>query len=349
MEYRLLTNSDLIEWDDFVDNHPQGRYSQLGSYTTFVEETYGLKGYTLGFYENGKLCGILPSILVKPFAQSKKLVSMPFADYGGIVLNNGIVLERDVLAAALDMLLKGSGASHIELKGVKCSGGEVPDNIFFKQPDCENAILKLSEPAGMYKALDHSIKKNLKRAEENALSCENEYSEQIIENIFYPMYLEKMKEFGTAPHPLIFFLNMVRLMKDRVQLFTAKFNGDIAALLWGVKTKSCLNIIFILSEKKYLAYRPNDFVHWEMIKAAYSKGCQFFDFSVARYEGQRKYKEKWGTSFYDYSHYFYPLNKRYSSTPAFVRPGLPNRLWSKYMPKRLASLIGPAIRKKLGR
>ena len=349
MKYRILTDTDLTEWDDFVDNHPQGKYSQLGSYTTFVEKTYGLKGYSLGFYENGKLCGILPSIAVKPLTQSKKLVSMPFADYGGMLLNNGIILEKDFLVTALEMLLKASGASHIELKGSKCSGGEVPDDLFFKQLDCENAILKIVDTADMYKALDHSIKKNLKRAEENNLSCEHEYNEVVLKDFFYPMYLHKMKEFGTPPHPLIFFLNMSRILKGRVQLFTVKYNGDIASLLWGVKTRSSLNIIFILSNKQYWACRPNDFIHWEMIKSAHADGCKAFDFSVARYEGQKKYKEKWGTSFYEYSHYFYPSTKKYPNTPAFGKPALLNRLWSKYMPERLASLIGPVIRKRIGR
>lgn len=349
MKYRFLTRNDLKEWDQFVDIHPQGRYMHLASYTYFLEETYGLKGYALGFYEDSELCGVLPGILIKSFTQNRKIVSMPFSDGGGMILKNNVVIKDSLLLSALDTLLKESGASHIELRGTECSGGKIPNNIFFRQSDCVKATLPLCEPSIMYKAIDYSIKKNLKRAEESSLSCENECNEQMIKSVFYPMYLEKMKEFGTPPHSLTFFLNMASLMKGRVQLFTVRFKGDIASLLWGVKTECSLQIIFILSKKEYLSYRPNDFVHWEMIKSAYSEGCLVFDFSVARYDGQRKYKEKWGTSFCDYSHYFYPHNRNYSSTPSFVKPTLPNRLWSKCIPKQLTSFIGPMIRKRLGR
>ena len=86
-----------------------------------------------------------------------------------------------------------------------------------------------------------------------------------------------------------------------------------------------------------------------MIKWAYNNSYRVFDFGIARYEGQKRFKAKWGTIFHDYSYYFYPRNVDFLKRKIYAEQTILNKLWSKYIPYRLARIIGPIVRRRLGK
>jgi hypothetical protein len=56
-----------------------------------VEKTYKHKPIYLIAKEEGEIKGVLPLFLVKSMIFGKKLVSVPFAPYGGACADNGII------------------------------------------------------------------------------------------------------------------------------------------------------------------------------------------------------------------------------------------------------------------
>lgn len=341
-------NRGASQWDCFIDAHPFGRHTHLSAYKTLLDQVYGIKSYYVGFLDSdSQLRGILTASLIVNLFE-KKLVSTPFSDYGGFLLQEAWNLPPEILKNALDNLLNITGAKYVHLKGV--ADATALQGVFSKHADCEFAILPLENPDALLKRFDYSIRKNIVRAEAKQLICnEDVATETFIESSYYPAYLRAMKKFGTPPHSLSFFLTMYRLMPGRVKIFTVGYEGEIFSILMGVVTEQSCYILTIFSEEDSLKLRHSDYVHWRMIKWAAEKGKKFFDFGVVRYEGQKKFKSKWAPVYFEYSHYLYFGKNTPCKVDFLSRPNLINSYWSRYMPDNLARILGPVIRKRLGR
>jgi len=336
------------QWDRFIDAHPFGRHTHLSAFKTLLDQVYGIKSFYVGFLDSdGQLRGILTvSLIVNLF--EKKLVSMPFSDYGGFLLQESWILPPEILKSALDKLLDITSARYVHIKGLADDSGLI--SVFSKHMDCEFAVLPLRTPDELLKVFDHSIRKNIARAELKQLEFdENVASEDFIKATYYPAYLKAMKKFGTPPHSLAYFFKMYQLMPDRIKIFTVGYEGEILSTLFGTVTGAGCYILTIFSEADPLKLRHSDYVHWRMIKWAAEKGLKSFDFSVMRYEGQKHFKSKWAPNVMEYAHYLYfgknsPRNVNFLSKPNAI-----NTYWSRFMPGMFAHILGPQIRKRSGR
>ena len=349
VRYEISRTPGPAEWDQFVDAHPDGRFAHLTAYHRVLADTYHLRVFTLAFFIGNQLCGLLPGVRIPGVASQPKLVSMPFSDYGGLLAGEGISLPSEALRHGLAALLRESDTRYLQIHG-PCIYGPTPgEELFTERKDCLFATLPLTSIKEVETRLDQSVRKNLRRARESNLVVRNDSSESAIRKDFYPLYLRAMKHFGTPPHSLDYFCAMKSHLGDRIRLFSAISGERVVSVLWGITAASRLHICYTASAGNSLQMRPSDLLHWEMITWAIEHGYRVFDFGVARYAGQRSFKAKWGTVFHDYNHYHYPGDVRASEIRLFTEPGVLNRIWSRAVPNRLARIIGPMIRKRLGR
>ena len=133
-------------------------------------------------------------------------------------------------------------------------------------------------------------------------------------------------------------------------------DGDLTiAVLLGFAMSNRVHIIHTASDPEHWDKRPNDLAHWAFIEWACNEGYEIFDFAIVRYEGQRRYKEKWGAQLFDYSYYYLFPNE---TEERDVRPIDPTSrrsirsfswLWKHCIPLRLTEPLGLPIRRRLGR
>jgi len=99
-----LERKDEAAWDAYVYNSPTSTfYYQQRSiliklfkslmWRNVVEKTYKHKPIYLMAKEDSEIKGALPLFLMRSWVFGKKLVSVPFAPYGGVCANNKIVEE----------------------------------------------------------------------------------------------------------------------------------------------------------------------------------------------------------------------------------------------------------------
>ena len=121
--------ADANSWNSFVLSHPQSRYCQLFGYGRVVA-CYGYKPRYLAFLRNRDLVGVLPVAEVSSVLYRRRLVSQPFSEYGGMLLDPD--LPEDEVHAALDALRDylrhDSRASSLELHGNHGMGGLPPES-----------------------------------------------------------------------------------------------------------------------------------------------------------------------------------------------------------------------------
>jgi len=135
-----------------------------------------------------------------------------------------------------------------------------------------------------------------------------------------------------------------------MRLFLVKDQGRTIAALLGFTTGKRVHIISSPSDERYWDKRPNDLAHWEFIRWAASSGYEIFDFGPVRYEGQRRYKQKWGVKLFDYSYFF--LSRKEGDLGKGViyskKARLASFMWRRLVPLPLTESLGSWMRRHLG-
>ncbi len=343
---------DAAEWDRFVNEHPEGRYSHFWGYRTTLEKTYGYRCVYLKFLLEGKLCGVFPSI--RRSYHGGWLISQPFCEYGG-PLTSGLSpeyyrhLTRLLLEAARE-----ENCRAIEVRGgIGCedaaSAGE-----WVKQPLHSYALLNLEQTEKLWRnALTNEARKGVNKATTSGLTTEIRCGAAAIQPPFFDLYLDSMKRLGVPPHSQSFFENLAAGIGERLVATWVMKDSCPAAILLGATSSRRVHIFVIASDPKAWSMRPSDIAHWELICWACQQGFQVFDFGSARYAGQIQFKRKWGVALYDYGFYLIATRelrstlkvetvKTSSGTMSFM-----SEVWRRIVPLPMTRVLGPPIRKLL--
>jgi len=350
------TWQDRSAWDEFVEGHDQSRFCHLFDYGEVVR-CYGYRPIRLAFASAGKLVAVLPVSATHSLLFGRKLVSQPFSEYGGLLVDPSLGRgEIDHVYDLLDdYLSRHSKLGVLEMHGNHGIAPHQPRARFVAQNPHHVAILLLDRPLNeiWHNVVQYSVRKGVNKSVAQGVEAVEECSDAIIRERFYPLYLRSMKRLGVPPHSLAYFTRCHEFLGDRMKIFWAKRNNEILAGLLGFACGRRVNIISIVSDAGAWKFAPNDAVHWAFIKWAAASGFRFFDFGSVRYEGQRTYKKKWGTVFEEHAHYFLSPDLAAVSKSTFSssspRMGQMAKLWSDHMPDKIAQLAGPVIRKHLVR
>lgn len=334
IKIKLLTDGREKEWDDFIKNQKEARFSFLAGYKKVVKNAFDFAPKYFIWEKYNKIQGILPCFFI-----NGELVSIPFGIYGGLLTD---VLEEKEISLGLTSIKK--EFPKILITGVK---NDILAKNFQGQFLHYCSFLRLEKEETMWRKFNYAARKNIKKARDFEIEIFQDNSKEAIKKWFYPLYLKEMKGFGTPPHRLKFFLNFNEFLGQELKILFAKTkDGKITASLFGV---GCFDKNFYIysnpSLEKYRFQRPNDLLHWEMIKNAYQDGYSCFDFGPMKYEGQKKFKEKWATEKIEYWQYSCGITK---STGRYFQKFF-SFGWRYLMPEFLAVKIGPWVRKFLAR
>src|SRR6266404_3281016 len=115
LNFVATTSADQPQWDAFVESHPESRFCQLWGYRQVLESTYG---YRTAYYKlmlDDRIVGVFPSIVVR--RGRGRLVSQPFQEYGGPLLNGASAIGYEQLAERLVEIASANGCSTLEFRG----------------------------------------------------------------------------------------------------------------------------------------------------------------------------------------------------------------------------------------
>jgi len=91
LEVYDLKREEEKAWDSYVYNSNTSTFHHQLGWRNVVEKTYKHKPLYLIAKEEGEIKGVLPLFLIKSVLFGKKLVSVPFAPYGGVCAENEII------------------------------------------------------------------------------------------------------------------------------------------------------------------------------------------------------------------------------------------------------------------
>lgn len=330
---QLSSNSG---WDQYVSGQKHANVSHTSSYGLILKEVFGFKDRYFIARELDHIKAVIPF-----FQIGRRFLCLPFWQNAFPLIDpdQSPVLLQEIVAGRV---MEGGGRE-IQFNGL----------IDYKGPEC-NRMRKVAGPryirldlrAGEKtlwdRQIDYSVRKAVSKARRNGLTCENSGNTHALLDIFYPLYVRSMIRLGSPPLPKKYYEMVGKLLPDKFNVAYVRKEGKCISALFGFVMNGAAQITAIASEPHFWDLRPNDLAHWSFIEWACRNGFSTFDFGVARYEGQTKYKSKWGADDLEYCTWFLTdrkcVHKAVDYNAWYLR--LSGMLWKKMATPLVAQSLG---------
>src|SRR5947209_5383786 len=279
---------DFAAWDRYVEAHPEARFCHLSAYRCLS----GVYGYTpryMAFLEGDRMVGVLPAFEVHSLLFGHRLVSQPFSEYGGALLDADLSASQLAeIFAHVREFVRSRKLSCIEMHGRQGFAQDAATPFAVRGNEHQHAVLPLDRPIEeLYQnVVTYQARKAVQKARRSDLLVEERSDEDTLRRHFFPYYLDSMRRLGAPPHSLDYYLECKRAFGSNMRIFWAIHEGKPIAGLLGFSSGARVNILNIVSDPAGLELRPKDFIHWEYIQWAHAQGFRWFDFGSIRYEGQ---------------------------------------------------------------
>ena len=338
LEICELKKEDETAWDTYIHKSNSSTfYHQIG-WKNVVEKTYKHKPVYLVAKENGEIKGVLPLFSMKSVIFGKKLVSVPFAPYGGICADNETI--ADGIVGEAKRITEERGADYLELRHVNANEYELGLAI---NNNYVTVILNLSQdPDIVWKKFNNKVRNAIRKALKSNLeiSHDNNIKE------FYKLYTKNMRNLGTPPHSYAFFKNLLLEFHEHAKIVRVQYQGLTIASLFLFSFKHTVISGWAASDKAYQKFNPNNLLYWEVIKWSCEEGYKYFDFGRSIYDsGTFRFKKPWGAEPEQLRYQYYLCNIK--NMPDTSQSNLKRqrfaKVWRK-IPLPIANILGSKVR-----
>ena len=292
-------NGQLVEWDQYVKNHPLGSFYHLSGWQIIFEDVFGHQTFFLyAVDKNNRVCGILPLVLLKNILGKKFLVSMPFLSFSGLLADS--VDVENILIQKARFFGEKYNVQYVEFRQLNELSA-----VNIKKDNYVNPVLELDadyEKVWMG-SLNAKVRNQVRQSFRRGVSVG--FGIEYLDD-FYDIFAKTMHRLGTPVHPKTLFLKLVEVFKDKINLAVAKVGKDLSSgmILLNFDNKILSNP-WAASLSEFQTYRPNNGMYWEAIKFGCLNGFRYFDFGRSTINaGTYKFKRQWGPEqkplFYQY-------------------------------------------------
>lgn len=325
------------KWAELIKHHPQATYAHRLEWVEIFRKAYSLNSaFCVAEYE-GRVVALLPAVAIsKCIGRKKRLVSVPFCDYGDILAISNCDLSE--LRSLMTNYLSGLGYDSIEIRS-RSNDAEKSARVCM--------VLKLEGPSqAIWEKLSGNTRRKVRKAIKNGL--EPSWGKHHLDG-FYKLYLKAMKRLGTPPHSHKFFQEILQNFKGDADILAIAYKGEIKSATLVIRQGEALYTPYIASDSAYHYLYTNMLLYWEVISAGSDAGLAYVDFGrCLRDSGVFKFKAQWGCGAVPLNYYLAGTTNKGVSTDLYDR-GLARglaALWSRF-PLPLQRWLGPSLRKRL--
>lgn len=339
---QLVEDGDLPLWDAFVESHPDASPYHRSVWKHILQAALKKPWFLVGVYQDGRIIGGLPLVHMRSRLTGNFLVSVPYVNYGGLLVENES-LANPILefTRSIASRLK---ADHIECRHLKNHFSQLPVrqdkvSMWLQLPDSSQELMKSFKP---------KLRSQIRKGEKNGLEVRIGHIE-LLED-FYDVFSKNMRDLGTPVYGKEFFRLILQAFPDsgRLVIIFGKDRLPIAAaFLLGYRDR--MEIPWASSIRKYNYLQSNMLLYWHCLKYACDQGYGIFDFGRSTVGSSTlKFKEQWGSQ--PVQHYWHYVLDGKDQLPQ-INPQNPKYhlaiiIWQR-LPLWVTRLVGPSISKHL--
>ena len=292
------------EWDQYVQSNPLSSCYHLSAWMRSIEKAYGhschwivarrKKGVCDGGENHSEICGILPLVHIKHFVFGNSLVSLPFADLGGVLADDPAV-EEALLRFAAE--LRGQvGAYTVELRS---NEGHTATNMM-RDLAIDASSWKVimtrelpDDPNRLFQEFKPKLRSQIRKPQKNGLVV-NIGGIELLDD-FYEVFCVNMRDLGSPVHSRKFIRQVLLNYPENARIFIVYSQGIPMACSLTLGFNGALSNPWASSLRRYSQLAPNMLLYWAMLEYACQKNYQTFDFGRSTVgEGTYRFKEQWG-------------------------------------------------------
>jgi len=305
-EFLTFDRSDLKnDWDTFVENHPNGTPFHLTGWLQSIEKSFRFKNLSLIIRNSeGTIIAIFPAFLIHLFGRGRRLLSLPFSDYGGVIFNNSAQYDARLF---LKIFRDKFNPDFIEVRG----------DIFKTKNFCTldyykyHRLYLTMDKELLWKRIDNrTVKYSIRKARKNGVIIrEQNDSEGLSE--FQRLHFLTRKKHGVPSQPSCFFTNIFKYLisQNKGFLLLAYFKDVPVAGSLFLKCGKGIFYKYNASDPNMVRkVTPNHLLTWQAIEKSKIEGYHFIDFGRTSPDntGLMRYKSNWGTTIHDLPYFFCP-------------------------------------------
>ena len=335
-------------WDRFVEQHPRATIGHLRAWGGVIREAYGHEALPLAALLEGELVGLLPLVLVRSRVFGDRLVSMPFLDYGGVLVDPDAARDAgvDVTGALIEAGAEAGRARGARSLGLRqfhaiASGDPVSD-------DRVTMLLPLSSADAVWKALPSERRNRVRKGDKSGLSVAWGGAELLAG--FYEVFAANMRDLGSPVHSGAFFARMLAQLPDTARVLQVRDrSGRPVGAAVCLFFRDTIAVPWVSSRRDAFALCPNFVLYWEVIRFGCAEGYRTLDLGRSfRNAGTFEFKRQWGAVPHALPWIFRDLIA--GGPPPVDRDSSRYRqlvaLW-KRLPVPVANLLGPWVRRQV--
>lgn len=351
-----LTDDDKDLWNEFVTDNSYAHVYHLWEWGEVLCKTYNYQRYYLAVKCGEDIAGILPLLLIRSSIFADKLVSLPFCEYGGPLLEKFSDPSRarqtiTMLIKVLTSLTRKSKIDYIELRHPPAPLASILASSGFKALR-RYVTFKIDLTEGeseLWRNLKKDARNPVRRAIKAGITIRNVKVDQVKQ--YYDLYLNAQKRHGSPPHSYNFFMNVYDSFKPKglLQMLFAIYDGEpiggIMVFCFDGKTYDWSAV----TDPKYRNLSPNNFLLWHIIKWGKEKNFRVLDIGRTRPEarGMYHFKRGWGGLEVSLEDYLFLVRHVEIPDPTQGKYVYLSKMWS-LLPVALAQRIGPKVINGIG-
>lgn len=331
------TDSDAVAWDAYVNAHEDATCDHLWLWRDVIHDVFGHESVHLIARQQGAVTGVLPLVRFESRLFGRFLVSMPFLNYGGL-----LVSDETTRAALLVETMREAdafGASHVELR----HAARQTDNLPFRQHKVGARMVLPASIDSLWDSIDRKVRNQVRKAQKEGLTAVVGGFELVDE--FYDVFARNMRDLGTPVYTRRLFIASVRALGDAARVTVVRRGPMAMAASITIRFRETVLVPWASSLRQFRQLCPNMLLYWTMLEHAVMDGAKRFDFGRSSADaGTLPFKRQWGAA-------VTPLHWEYLLRTRATIPdqGTSNRkmalavnAWT-HLPLWLANLAGPTI------
>ena len=324
--------------DRFVLTHPQGTPFHESRWLDLVRATFRFETQTLVAWRGREVAGLLPLALVTAPLTGRRLVSVPFGVYGGILAHDEEVLHA--LDEAGQLLARRTSARFLELRTL--GPGPTKHESFALYETYRRALP--ARPEDVLSLVPRKARAEVRKARErHGLHLEG--GDALFDD-FYRLYLHNKRSLGSPVFAPPYFRRLLDLFGPRATLHGLRApDGTVLAAVLSVRAGDTLYPYYSGAAPHVDHLGGNNALYAALMEEAVRMGLTTFDFGRSRANsGPAAFKRHMGfePTPLDYQFYFPHGGHPPRINPDNPRMALPRRILAT-IPGWLARMIGPTI------
>jgi serine/alanine adding enzyme len=329
-------------WDRYVLEHPMASGYHLTAWRLVMEAAFGHRTFYLIVRDGHReVRGVLPLVFLSSRLFGRFLVSLPFLNYGGLLVDT-VEAREALLRAAVDLAGE-LRAAYIELRQQEMLTLEWP----VKQHKVSMHLELPRDFEILWKAFPAKLRSQIRRAQKAGMTVRIGREEMLDD--FYRVFSRNMRDLGTPVYGRKVFETILRTFPKDARLCVAYLAGWPTAVGFLYSFREMLQIPWASSDRRYNYLAPNMLLYSSALEYACQEGFRVFDFGRSTPgSGTYRFKEQWGAQPVPLHWYYWlsdggPLPELTPQNPEY---SLAISAW-KRVPVTLTRIIGPAIARNI--